>query len=320
MAIEVSMNPTFLTGGKVVMSPSTETKDILEAIQKEKVTTMILVVAQAQRIVDEPDLCLYDLTSLQVIGTAGSHAPSGLIRKIRERLGCKFFNVYGMSEGPCTQTRYDDPEEVIFHTVGRQVCPYDEFKVIDSRGCDLPPGEEGELVARGPCIFRGYYKSEADNREAFTSDGFFRTGDIAKFDSEGHLVITGRRKDIIIRGGVNISPTEIEELISDHPDVEQVAVVGMPDPVFGERVCAFIKLRKGVALSAEGLIAFLKERKMSALYLPEWVEVVDDIPLTNVGKPDKARLREEIRQKTQGQATDDFAKEVKVAASKIRVR
>jgi 2,3-dihydroxybenzoate-AMP ligase/mycobactin salicyl-AMP ligase len=297
MAIEVSLNPTFLTGGKVVMIPSTRPKEILEAIEKERVTTTILVVAQLQQMVDYPDLNRYDLSSLQVISGAGSHVPAELIKKVYEKIGCKFYNVFGMSEGPCAQTRYDDPDEVIFHTVGWPICPYDEFKVIDAHGNSLPPDHEGEFVARGPCIFRGYYKAEAENREAFTADGFFRTGDIAKFDSEGRLTITGRKKDIIIRGGENISAKEVEELISIHSKVAQVAAVGMPDPILGERVCAFIKPQQGATLTLEEIVTFLKERKTSVLYLPERIELIDEMPLTNVGKVDKKQLREEIKEK-----------------------
>lgn len=294
MAIEVSLNPAFLTGGKVVVIPSTRPKDILEAIEKERVTTTILAVAQVQQMVDDPDLNRYNLSSLNVIATGGSRMPPETIKKVYERLKCKFFNVFGMSEGPCLQTRYQDPEEVVLNTVGWPVCPYDEFKVIDANGKDLPYGTEGELVARGPCIFRGYFKAEAENREAFTRDGFFRTGDIAKFDPEGRLIITGRKKDIIIRGGENISAREVEDLISGHPKVEQVSVVGMPDPVLGERVCAFIKPKKGETISFDELILFLKEKKTSVLYLPERIEVIDEIPLTNVGKIDKKQLRERI--------------------------
>jgi len=297
MAIEVSMNPSFLTGGKVVMIPSTRPREILEAIEKEKVTTTILAVAQVQQIVDFPELDQYNVSSLQVIATGGSYMPPEVIRKVYNKLKCKFYNVYGSSEGPCTQTRYDDPEEVILHTVGWPVCPYDEFKLIDSDGNELPREKEGEMVARGPCIFRGYYKSEAENRETFTSDGFYRTGDIAKFDDEGRLVITGRKKDIIIRGGENISAKEVEELISGHPKVVQVAAVAMPDPILGERVCAFIKPRENENVTLEEIILYLKGKKTSVLYLPERIEVIEEMPLTNVGKVDKKRLREEIREK-----------------------
>jgi non-ribosomal peptide synthetase component E (peptide arylation enzyme) len=297
MAIEVSMNPSFLTGGKVVMIPSTRPKEILEAIQRERVTTMILVVAQLEQIVDHPDLEQYDLSSLRVIAGAGSHVPAELIKKIYVRLGCKFYNVYGSSEGPCTQTRYEDPEDVVLHTVGWPICPYDEFKVIDATGTALPTGKEGELVARGPCIFRGYYKSEPENREAFTPDGFYRTGDLAKFDPHGRLILTGRRKDIIIRGGENIGAKEVEELISGHPKVAQVAAVGMADPILGERVCAFVKPKRDERITLEEIISYLKEKKTSVLYLPERVEIIEEMPLTNVGKVDKIRLREEIKEK-----------------------
>jgi 2,3-dihydroxybenzoate-AMP ligase/mycobactin salicyl-AMP ligase len=297
MAIEVSMNPSFLTGGKVVMIPSTRPREILEAIEKEKVTTTILAVAQVQQIVDFPEIDQYNVSSLQVIATGGSYMPPEVIRKVYNKLKCKFYNVYGSSEGPCTQTRYDDPEEVILHTVGWPVCPYDEFKLIDSDGNELPREKEGEMVARGPCIFRGYYKSEAENREVFTSDGFYRTGDIAKFDDEGRLIITGRKKDIIIRGGENISAKEVEELISGHPKVVQAAAVAMPDPILGERVCAFIKPRKNENVTLEEIILYLKGKKTSVLYLPERIEVIEEMPLTNVGKVDKKRLREEIREK-----------------------
>ncbi len=297
MAIEVSLNPTLLYGGKVVMIPSTRAKEILEAIERERVTHTILVVAQLQQIVDDPDLKRYDLSSLKVIAGAGSHVPADLIKKIYDRIGCKFYNVFGMSEGPCAQTRLDDPEEVVLYTVGWPICPYDEFKVIDSKGRELPPGMEGELVARGPCIFRGYYKAEEENREAFTEEGFFKTGDIAKIDSEGRLIITGRKKEIIIRGGENISAKEVEELIGSHPKVDQVAVVGMPDPLLGERVCAFIKPRGSEVITFEEIISFLKEKKTSVLYLPERIEIIDEIPLTNVGKVDKKRLKQLIVEK-----------------------
>jgi 2,3-dihydroxybenzoate-AMP ligase/mycobactin salicyl-AMP ligase len=297
MAIEVSMNPSFLTGGKVVMIPSTHPREILEAIENEEVTNTILAVAQVQQIVDFPELDHYKVSSLQVIATGGSYMPPEVIRKVYSKLKCKFYNVYGSSEGPCTQTRFEDPDDVVLHSVGWPVCPYDEFKVIDSNGKPLPSEAEGELVVRGPCIFRGYYKSEAENQEAFTLDGFYRTGDIAKFDRERRLIITGRRKDIIIRGGENIGAKEVEDLIGDHPKVESVAAVAMPDPILGEKVCTFIKPRKDEKIFFEEIISYLKEKKTSVLYLPERMEIVEEMPFTNVGKIDKKRLREEIKEK-----------------------
>jgi 2,3-dihydroxybenzoate-AMP ligase len=280
MAIDVSLNPTFLTGGKVVLISSTRPKEILEAIQKERVNRTILAVAQIQQIMEYPELDQYDLSSLQFLATGGSPIPSDLIKKVYETLGCKFCNSFGMSEGACSQTRFEDPAEAILHTIGWPICPYDEFKVIDANGNELPQGMEGELIARGPCVFQGYFKGEAENQEAFTPDGFFRTGDIAKIDPEGRVSITGRKKDIIIRGGENISAFEVEELITGHPKVERVSAVGMPDPVLGERVCVFIKPKKEMMISLEEIVSYLKE-----------------MPMTKVGKVDKRRLKEEIKEK-----------------------
>ena len=158
-------------------------------------------------------------------------------------------------------------------------------------------------MARGPCIFQGYYKSEAENREVFTADGFYRTGDLVRFDPEGRMIITGRKKDVIIRGGENISAKEVEELVGGHPAVDLVAAVGMPDPVLGERVCAFVKPKPDRVVTFEDIIAFLKAKNTSVLYLPERVEIVAEIPLTPVGKIDKKRLREEIRIKIEAEAS-----------------
>ncbi len=301
MAIEVSLNPSFLTGGKVVLIASTGSREILEAIERERVTTTILVVAQLHRLVEDPDLKRYDLSSLEVIAGAGSSVPADLVQKVYDRIRCKFYNVYGSSEGPCTQTSLEDPPEIVLHSVGRPICPYDEFKVIDSLGRTVPVGQEGELVARGPCIFQGYYKSEVENREVFTSDGFYRTGDLVRFDPKGRLTITGRKKDVIIRGGENISAREVEELVAGHPHVDLVAVVGMPDPILGERVCAFVKPKADRVVTFEEVIAFLKAGKTSVLYLPERIEIVSEIPLTPVGKIDKKKLREDIRVKIEAE-------------------
>ena len=240
-----------------------------------------------------------------MIAGAGSSVPADLIKKVHDRIGCSFYNVYGSSEGPCTQTRLDDPPEIVLHSVGRPICPYDEFRVIDFAGNPVPPGQEGELVARGPCIFQGYYKSEAENREMFTADGFYRTGDLVRFDPEGRMTITGRKKDVIIRGGENISAREVEELVGGHPAVDLVAVVGMPDPVLGERACAFIKPKPGRVVSLEDVIAFLKAKGASVLYLPERLELVSEIPLTPVGKIDKKKLREDIRIKVEAENAPD---------------
>ena len=149
-------------------------------------------------------------------------------------------------------------------------------------------------------MFTGYYHAPKENKEAFTENGFFKTGDQAMIDNSGNVILTGRVKDIIKRGGENISPIEIEELIITHPDVSQVCVVGMPDPVLSERICAYIQPKPGAKPSFEDVISFLKGKGASVLQLPERIEFIDAIPLTEAGKSDRKFLREDIRQKLQG--------------------
>jgi non-ribosomal peptide synthetase component E (peptide arylation enzyme) len=183
--------------------------------------------------------------------------------------------------------------------VGRPTCPYDTYKVIDKDGNELPPDTQGELVVKGPGVFTGYYNNPEENKEAFTRDGFFRTGDTAKIDGKGYITLTGRIKEMINRGGESISATEIERLITRHPDVAAVAVIPMSDPLMGERVCAYIQPKTGAQLTFDEIISFLKGQKASVLQLPERVEFIDAIPYTGAQKMDKRSLREDIEKKLQ---------------------
>ena len=193
-------------------------------------------------------------------------------------------------------TRLDDEIEVVCNTVGRKCCPYEIYKIIDKDENELPPTKDGELVSKGPGIFTGYFKSSVESENIFTKDGFLKTGDLARIDESGNIRITGRIKDIILRGGENISAKEIEDLISTHPMVKDVAVVGMPDRELGERICAYVqKTADAHGCTFEQLISFLKEKGASVLNLPERVEFVDVIPLTKAGKADKRFLREDIK-------------------------
>ena len=154
-----------------------------------------------------------------------------------------------------------------------------------------------ELVARGPCIVSGYYKSEEENNQVFTTDGFFRTGDLARFDQHGNLVITGRRKDIINRGGEKVSAYEVEEMLHTYPGVLKAAVIGMPDTRLGERICAYVQPKENQKLNAAEILAFLKEKGASLLLLPERIELVPALPVTAMDKVDKQKLKEDISQK-----------------------
>ncbi|MBI2372000.1 MAG: AMP-binding protein, partial [Deltaproteobacteria bacterium] len=294
MALEVLLFPTLLTGGRLVILPSTDAEGILGAISQERVTTTILVPAQLVDLVAVPEIERYDRRTLGSLAGAGAKVPAELVRKVRERFGVLFFNVFGMAEGPCAMTRPEDPPEVVEQTVGYPICPYDEFRILDDEGRPLPAGEEGELAARGPGVFCGYYNDVAKNREVFTEEGFFRTGDLARLDGAGRLIIAGRKKDVLIRGGENISAAEVEELLMVHPDVAHAAVVGLPDPRLGERICAYVQPVPGTRPTLEALRRFLGERGVSVLFHPERLELLEALPLTNVGKVDKTALRADL--------------------------
>jgi 2,3-dihydroxybenzoate-AMP ligase len=200
-----------------------------------------------------------------------------------------------MAEGLLCATRRGDPDEVVVETQGRPVSPDDEIRVVDETDKNVAPGELGELICRGPYTIRGYYRAAEHNRSAFTADGFYRTGDMVRLHPSGNLMVEGRRKDLINRGGEKISAEEIENLLLSHPAVLNVAVVAMPDPVLGERACAYVIPRPGTSPTLGELTRFLFEDKRIARFkLPERLELRDRLPTTAVGKISKKDLREEI--------------------------
>jgi non-ribosomal peptide synthetase component E (peptide arylation enzyme) len=234
-------------------------------------------------------------------GGGGVAVPS-LVREVFGRLGVRFANGYGATEGMTTITRPIDDVETVCSTVGRPTCPADVYKVVDKDGATLPPDTPGELLVKGPSVFTGYFRNDEENASVFEPDGFFHTGDVAKISPKGYLTITGRIKEMINRGGESISATQIEDLIDRHPDVAIVAVVAMPDPVMGERVCAYIQPKTGVTITFEAVIAFLRAEKASVLALPERIEFVNALPYTPAQKVDKKALREDIRKKLAAEA------------------
>jgi len=291
-----------LTGGATVFLDSVDLDDICRTIEKEKVTTVVWVPTLAKRLVTFERLADYDLSSLQRMHCGGGVSQPDLIRDVRDKLGCRYHNGYGATEGMTTLTRADDSLETILNTVGKPTCPHDIYKVVDFNGRQLPAGSSGELLIKGPGVFTGYYKNPEENQKAFTADGFFKTGDVAKIDKEGYITLTGRIKEMINRGGESISAVEIERLISDHPGVQFVAVVPMPDKDLGERACAYVQALPGVSLDFEAIIAFLKSRHVSVLLLPERIEFVEEIPLTKAGKMDKQALVKDITDKVSTKA------------------
>jgi len=298
LSFSIVICPAIFAQAKLVLLDSTEPRDILSIIEREKITAVGWVPPLAERVVNCEHLNKYNISSLRKMYCGGQNSPPELIQEVKNKLNCKYINGYGGTEGHNTMTRLDYDQTIIHTTVGKPACPYDDYKIINPvSGEDLSLNTSGELVVKGPCIFSGYYNAPEENQISFTSDGFFRTGDLALIDAEGNITLTGRIKDIIKRGGENISPIEIEKLIITHPDVAQVCVIGMPDPVLAERICAYIQCKSGKTLGFESIIDYLKAYGASVLQLPERIEFVDNLLVTEAGKTNKRLLKEDIKTK-----------------------
>ena len=283
----------FYVGGTVVLAPSTDTAEIFRLVQQERVTVIASVVPliSAWLASDEPKR--FDHSSLKVVQNGGARLAPELRQRLITELGCTPQEIYGTAEGLINMTRLDDPLELILHSSGRPVCEDDEIRVVDDDGREVPDGEAGELVTRGPYTIHGYYRAPEKNAEAFTADGFYRMGDIVRKWGR-NIQAEGRRKDLINRGGEKISCEEVENFIHRHPAVKSACLVAMPDPVFGEKACAFVILREGESLSFDGLTAFLRGLQIASYKLPERLEVVTQFPLSPVGKILKRELRDAI--------------------------
>jgi len=278
----------------VVFQDVWEPGEALALIEKYRCAFTIAATPFLHGLTYHPDLPSRDVSSMRVFGCGGADVPPGLIRDARERLGCLASRVYGSTEFPTlTATGPHDPADKGALTDGRAIGAA-TYRILDEDDNPLPPGEVGELVLAGPELFLGYLRQE-DNVGAFLSDGYFRTGDLAAADGDGFLTIRGRKKDIVLRGGENISVTEIENLLFDHPQIAEIAIVAMPDPVMVERACAFVVPREGAEPTLGDLASFLGAQGVAKQKIPERLEIVPELPTTQSGKVQKFRLREIIR-------------------------
>ena len=233
----------------------------------------------------------HDLRSLDVLLVGGAKFSEEAARRVRPALGCTLQQVFGMAEGLVNYTRLDDDEETIVTTQGRPISPDDEIRIVDDGDNDVAPGRTGHLLTRGPYTIRGYWRAPEHNARSFTEDGYYRTGDIARATPSGHLVVEGRAKDQINRGGEKIAAEEVENVILAHPAVHDVSVVAVPDAYLGERSCAYVILRPDAELRPALLRRFVRERGLAAYKVPDRVEFVDVFPATGVGKVSKKDLR-----------------------------
>ncbi len=288
---------SILMGYKLVLLDSTKPQDICSTIEREKVTYMPTVPSVVRRILESEQVIDFNLSSLKKISAGGEPSSPDLIHGVNQKLNCTYVNEFGMSEGLLCRTSLVDDVETVCNTVGKPCCPYEQIKIVNEMGKELPPGQDGELVTKGPGIFAGYLKNLEENQKSFLKGSFFRTGDRARMDRSGNLKITGRTKDIIIRGGENISPALVEELLCAHPGIADAAVIGMPDKNLGERVCAYVRPAEGVKVDPEDIKSYMESQGASNLLIPERFEFVIALPLTEAGKHDKRALREDLERK-----------------------
>lgn len=286
---------TLYAGGRAVMLPSPEPNRAFAVMAREGVTIAAAVPAVAQRWIQHQEEVGGDqLASLRVLQVGGSRLPDEFARRVRPVLGCTLQQVFGMAEGLINTTRLDDPEEAICGTQGRPVHEADEVRVLDAAGDDVPDGTPGALYTRGPYTPRGYYRAPEHNAQSFLDGGWYGSGDIVVRRPDGNLIVQGRNKDMINRGGEKISAEEIESLVYSMPGIDLAAAVAMPDPVLGERLCLYVVPHEHHEVTLEAVRAHLQKSGVAAFKLPERLELAPRLPMTKVGKIDKRALREDI--------------------------
>jgi 2,3-dihydroxybenzoate-AMP ligase len=280
---------TLAAGGKVVLASDPTSDECFALIESEGVTFTSLVPTVARLWTDASEWMEADLSSLRMVQIGGAKLHPGLAAQIEPSLGCRLQQVYGMAEGLLCMSRPSDDAQSILETQGSPLSPGDEVRIVDDRDVEVQAGRIGELLVRGPYTLRGYYHGGEHNRRAFTDEGFYRSGDLARMTPSGHLVVEGRVKDIVIRGGNKISAGEVESHLVQHAAVAAAAVVPVPDEFLGERICAFL-VCPGEAPALRQLRQWLHERGLADFKLPDRIEAVESFPLTPLGKVDKKAL------------------------------
>ena len=289
------------TGGKIVLSATPDPATVFPLIERERVTITALVPPLALVWLDAAARVPADLSGLEVLQVGGAKLPDSVAARVQPVLGCKLQQVFGMAEGLVNYTRLDDGDDLVLHTQGRPISPDDEVLVVDDEDVPVPDGTVGHLLTRGPYTIRGYWRADEHNRTAFTADGFYRTGDLVRRLDGGYLVVEGRAKDQINRGGEKIAAEEVEDHLLTHPAVHDAAVVGVPDGYLGERTYAFVVVRDGVpAPRLPEIRAHLRDRGLAGYKFPDRLRVVDSFPVTGVGKTSRRELRNLLRSALEG--------------------
>ena len=285
--------PTLLRGGSIIVLPGFDPGKVLETIEKYRITATMLVPTMLYVLMDHPSFASTDLSSLQTVYYGAAAMSPTRLKEAIEKLGPIFFQFYGQAECPMTITvlrkdEHDISDPARLATCGRPV-PWLHVALLDDDGNRVARGEPGEICARGPLVMQGYW-NKPDETKAALDGGWLHTGDIAREDEDGFFTIVDRKKDMIVSGGFNVFPREVEDVLSTHPAVANVAVIGVPDDKWGEAVKAVVVLRPDQSVEPAQLIELVKERK-GAHHAPKTIDFAESIPLSPLGKPDKKALR-----------------------------
>lgn len=285
---------TLYAGGTVVFPATLSPDEAFSLVAAEHVTLTTLMPPLVELWLDLVDLYQADLSGL-VIQVGGARLAPEVARRIRPELGARLSSWFGMAEGLLSFTRLEDSDEAAVTTQGIPLCAADEIRVVDEDEHDLSAGQIGQLLTRGPYTLRGYYRAPEHNAVAFTPDGWFRTGDLVRLTESGRLVVEGRIKDVVNRGGEKVSPSEVEEHLRRCPGIKAVAVVPVPDTSLGEKSCAVV-VPDGDPPSLAQVREFLRARGVADYKVPDQLRVVASMPMTKVGKVDRRALRAEREQ------------------------
>ncbi|MCK7460495.1 AMP-binding protein [Idiomarina aminovorans] len=275
--------------------PSFEPTTTLETVEQEKCTALHGVPTMFIAQLEHPDFYRYDLSSLRTGVMAGSTCPEELMRKVHSDFHMQQV-VIGYGQTECSPINHitdtDSPLDKQVKTVGRAM-PHTEVKIINHNGDIAAVGEAGEICARGYCVMQGYWGDEEKTRNTIDSEGWLHSGDLGEMDESGYVTIVGRIKDLIIRGGENIYPREIEEVLYLHDDVSDAAVFGVPDKKFGEQVCLWLRTKEGHTITEEETRTYLKEQ-LAYFKVPKYIRIVDEYPMTVTGKLQKFKMRQQM--------------------------
>ncbi len=292
-----------MVGGTLILLDGFDPAVMARTIAKEKATLYAGVPSMHVAMLKYAELDNYDMSSLRVVASGGAPCPTPVIEEMMSKFGCLVWNGFGSSEGHLNVTEVGLEPELVATTIGLPQM-YSQTKIVDENNNVLGVGKIGEFCQKSPFIIAGYYKRPDLNKTKWDQDGFYHTGDACYLDENGFYRFSTRLKDIIIRGGMNISAEEVESILYRNPKILNVAVVGMPDHRLGEKCCAYLELRPGETFSLEEVQTFMEKNNVAKYKWPERIEIVKQLPRTPTGKVLKYVLREEIRAKAAGETEE----------------